>query len=538
MSELTAPFFRPADAETIQWWLSHGVRKPLGHKVSALLTIEREVLKAWGVLSQQGEVFGVDQLIQEMNSRSATPRTDRGIYTKISRMSLWLAHSGVVWRERASEMGVGHSRSMIFSLRAPTEVARNWKGSPRATQDNPEVWRKSAKANGSPTPPAVEPHVDKIEATHRLLRQLEGQALTTTNADDNEHWTLNLVSQLLERCSRASTRDRSESLASRIQLGSEHVDVTTISSHQRSSDGSYYGMITGDDAQLILAILTTAVQDITRARASGQRPRNWLRIDLQDLFRLLIPNGTRKEYKAMQAGMARIINTEFILEFDQDGSLKARMEEAQGGQSVDRFRFRLVEHVVEGLDDEPLALDEWEPSDAGMRYFAFSLHPLLFQGLQNGQGLLVHPELLYERSGLVHKLYHHLRLHSGPSAPYIVHAEDLLTSLNLATGANYRRARIDFSENLWDLLRERSVRAGALLPSELTEPTPVRLFDLDLIVAPTDHHKSALVIEAYHSDETKQLIERQEARRRRLQQQALQDGSGEQGFLPFLNYDK
>ncbi|GHB12687.1 hypothetical protein [Modicisalibacter luteus] len=85
--------------------------------------------------------------------------------------------------------------------------------------------------------------------------------------------------------------------------------MTTVSSHQRRNDSVAYGMITGDDAQLILAILTTAVQDITRATAVGERPRNWLRVDLRDLCQLLIPNCGRNKFRAMQLGMARIINT-------------------------------------------------------------------------------------------------------------------------------------------------------------------------------------------------------------------------------------
>ncbi len=135
-----------------------------------------------------------------------------------------------------------------------------------------------------------------------------------------------------------------------------------------------------------------------------------------------------------------------------------------------------------------------------------------------GQGLLVHPALLFERSGVVHKIYHHLRLHAGSRHGYRIHAEDLLDILNLGQGSNRRRARIEFCEKLWQQLRERAARSGMMLPAVLEERTALRLYDLDLVVEPTDRHKSALVIEAWHSDETIALIKRQEMRTRAMQQ--------------------
>jgi len=521
MPSRSPPFFRPASTNLAGRWQALGLREG-GKKLKGTVTFERELLDAWGRLSEYGEVFGADQLFAEVEASAEEPRNFKSFMVNLRRVTARLGHSGIILRERATEMGPGMSKAMIFTLRSPEEVARGWRGGPRDTQDNPEVWRAQRKQQGgddspNPAPAGLEKHLEHIEATYRHLQRHGFFSQISASSQNDESWTLHLIGQLLERCSRTSPRERVEQLQATIQLGGEPVDVSVSRIHHAWEKGPEYGVVAADDSQLILAILTYAMQQITTDQAAGRLPQNRLTFDLLDLSNMLAPEGGRSAYQAMQKGMARILNTQFVLNLNPTGQLARRLSAAAGGQPSERIRFQLVENPVEGRDEVPVHEDGWEPS-TGMRYFAFSLHPLLWQGLVAGQGLLVHPALLFERSGVVHKIYHHLRLHAGSRHGYRIHAEDLLDILNLGQGSNRRRARIEFCEKLWQQLRERAARSGMLLPAVLEERTALRLYDLELVVEPTDRHKSALVIEAWHSDETIALIKRQEMRTRAMQQ--------------------
>lgn len=492
-----------------------------GPKMREVADFELELLQAWERLSERGKVFGADQLFAEIKTNLGGVRSYKTFIASLSLYTARLGHSGIILREKATMMGPGMGRAMIYTLRSPNEAAKGWRGSPRDSQDNPEVWRVPRKTRGTDEVPRPEPlgfakHIDYVEATYRHLQRHGFFSQISASSQNDESWTLHLIGQLLERCSRTSPRERVEQLQATIQLGGEPVDVSVSRIHHAWEKGPEYGVIAADDSQLILAILTYAMQQITTDQAAGRLPQNRLTFDLLDLSNMLAPEGGRSAYQAMQKGMARILNTQFVLNLNPTGQLARRLSAAAGGQPSERIRFQLVENPVEGRDEVPVHEDGWEPT-TGMRYFAFSLHPLLWQGLVAGQGLLVHPALLFERSGVVHKIYHHLRLHAGSRHGYRIHAEDLLDILNLGQGSNRRRARIEFCEKLWQQLRERAARSGMMLPAVLEERTALRLYDLDLVVEPTDRHKSALVIEAWHSDETIALIKRQEMRTRAMQ---------------------
>mgnify|MGYP001249727219 CR=1 FL=1 len=527
---ISAPFFRPVPVDVADWWLANGLRKPAGD-IKGIHRFEAELIAAWRSLSQLGRVFGANELMEELDRIAGKQRKASTLSAAIVRYMVALGHAGIVLRERAGEMGPGYSRAMIYSLQAPDVVLESWRGGPRDTQDNPDVWRMTKTPSGRVAmPPQVARHERDIEATYHLLLQSQRKAVVATLDDSEEHWTLSLVTQLLERCSRPNLRDKAKAISSEVRVSGETVKVVTQAMGEQDAE-SGAGILAADDSQLVLAILTSAAQEITRAAAMGELPRNWLTLDLQDLCDLLLPDAGVSGLRMMQKSMARIIGTQFVLEFDQTGSLREKMSEALGGQAVDRFRFSLIEHVAEGgvKGRRHVATGA---SSQDMRVFAFSLHPLLWGAIQRGQGLIVHPELLFERDGIVHKVYHHLRLHAGVEQAYLVTAEDLMDALNLMRGANRRRARIEFSERLWRIMRERSARAGRLLGPELSERTHVRFFDLDLLVSPSDHHKSAIMIEAYHSEETLALMRRQEERSRELL--ALVGGPGAPGQQQLL----
>lgn len=69
----------------------------------------------------------------EINARGKRQRSESRLKSGISSLSVVLGQSGVIWRERATEMGSGKSRTLIYSLRMPHEVARSWRWPSRYT---------------------------------------------------------------------------------------------------------------------------------------------------------------------------------------------------------------------------------------------------------------------------------------------------------------------------------------------------------------------------------------------------------------------
>lgn len=485
--------------------------------------VEREILSAWRSLSRNTsrEVFDLGDLHAEMDHLSGKSRATATILRQAKTSCGVLADAGIVWRERASKLGPGMGRCLLYHLRSPAEVAANWKGDQSTSQDNPAAQRKKAGA----TKDKLEKPSEAAAQTYFHLKALgwfdaagTPQVAPAPDEGSDEAWTLQLISQLIERCSRTNSRERAETLVSHIMMGGEMIEVEAARVHYRWESGTEFGLIAAEDSQLILAIITMAMQGITRDLKAGIRPpRNRVSFDLLELSKMLHPQGGRQAYRGFQRGMARIINTVYRL-----GHL--------GDQGKERFSFRLIENVTEG---EGASMDcndhQWTPKDAGMRYFSFQLNSHIWNSLLRGQGWLVHPELLYERSGMIHRVYHHLRTHAKVDTPYEIEADDLAKWLVGSHGANPARTRQRFREELKELLHNRAQRTQPVFsllshdpdgapgkPLQEEDGFTFRLFDLDLQLRPCDGKPGNYFIEAKQSPETLEMLRRQDAHQREM----------------------
>lgn len=508
----TAPFFRVADPDALAQWLSHGVRLPW--KGNATISpLEREMLEAWETLSEgRKEPFDFAELHEVMDRQAGKTRTAYSLSRSLSGPLNLLAEAGVIWRERATMMGPGMGRSFIYHLQLPANVAANWKGGPTESQDNTAaLYRRK-------TPKEPKPSIS-AEQTHALLKALgwfdeRGVSVASKKSLPDDAWTLHLISQLIERCSRSSSQVQLETISSHIKINGEMIEVEAGRVKYEWESSVEYGLIAAGDSQLILAILTMAMQSIARDIKAGTRPpRNRVSFDLLELSEMLHPGGGKAAYRSFQRGMARIINTVYRLR-------------PVGNTTANRVSFSLIESVTEGADnDEGVAVDDaqsaWVPQDAGMRYFSFSLNSHIWNGLLRGQGWLVHPELIYERSGLIHRVYHHLRSHAGLDEPYEVRADNLAKWLVSGLGSNPTRSRQRFREDLKEQLQRRAQRTQpvfSMLGGRQEEEGEIefRLFDLDIKMRPCPKNASNYTISAKQSRETLELLQRQDEKLREM----------------------
>jgi hypothetical protein len=367
--------------------------------------------------------------------------------------------------------------------------------------------------------------VRDIQATYELLTALNIVPITQDN--DHTPWTMSLISQLIERVSRTTAQQDVDTVRQRIMIDGETVEVEAGRTFFGWDRGRELGVIVGDDAQLILAILTTVMQSITMDLGAGREPQNRVSLDLLHLSKKLTPRGVSETntYRAFQKAMARIINTQFRLTLSPGSPLARTISPSLNTEHGPRLTFGLLEKVVEGPDDSRGTWlednGEWTPTAAKMRYFSFSLNDALWRGLVGGEPWLVHPELLLERRGIVHKLYHHLRHRTHGKTPYRVSGEALMRMLSpQQESSNYRRDRQRFCKQLWSLMEEEATHdvSQNLLekPKRRKGVIVVRWFDLDVVAMPDESHVDGILIEAQQSEETQRLLEQQEARLQQL----------------------
>lgn len=490
-----SPFVEPTNATHLEKWRSLGFRLD-GAPLSAL---EDMILTTWGELSpaaeREGDVIDTGQLYDAIERAGGTEgRSAAWLRKKITIILRELADAGVLGRHRVRNGAPGVA--WRYELRSPEETASSWSDGPI---DGEAKLSKSAK--------------HRRDALHEVLL---ANTLIRPAMDIEEPWSYLLVTQLMERCSRAKQTDPRTHLSSSVVVDGEVVS-TEASATLWGLDDPSHGIVVADDAQLILALLTTAMQKISRDIEAGLTPTNQISVDLLQIAKQLNSGNELSTYRAFQRSMARIANTEFRLSTEPGGKFAARISQMINS-TADTIRFRLLSQVFEGRDGTQADLWEgdWEPSQ-GIRHVTFSLTPLIWQDLLSGHGWVVHPGLLYERSGLTHKIYNHLKAHSSSDHPYRVTGDHLMRYLQHAGEglAKEKRKAGRFCDQLWRLFSQHATRTTGFLGMPVgtasgQQPLHLNLFDLELHVTPLADHATAMMIEARLSKESRWLLEKQE----------------------------
>ncbi|WP_147273724.1 hypothetical protein [Vreelandella rituensis] len=518
-----SPYFEPTSSADIHKWKSLGFR--LLDKGASMVASERAFLEALDSLSAgtpSGEVIDGEQIQDAMSAASDASITKAWQAQKITNLCKSLFDAGVATRVKVRNGARGGG--WLYSLRSPETVAELWREQAPSAERIPGVTPGKAR-----TPPTKK----ALTRASELYEVLVASNLLSSKYDLNtqEPWTYLLVSQLIEKCSRYKASDPRTSISTPVSLNNEVVEAEAATTLWDATSEPSFGLITADDSQLLLALLTAAMQQIIRDVKQGKRPENLMKVDLRVLAKQLSKGKNETyAYKGFQRGMVRIINTSFALTVNPEGRMAQRIQ-AHLGIRGNRTEFRLVDNVTLGADNESAstAASAWKPQ-RDIRYVTFSLSPMIWSDLMHGNGWMVHPSLLYERSGFTHRVYNHLKAHSSLNESYSVTGDTLMRMLNMGTGGgsvNRRAGR--FCDQLWRLFHDHATQSTGLLTLDNETPymeMSLQFFDLELEITPLSEHKSALLVEARHSEASRQLLLKQDMRIRETLEQ-LQAISGQ-----------
>lgn len=513
-----SPYCDAVGAGHLRAWLNLGFR--LTESGPTMKPREREVLECWLALIESAPeeaatsgVLDCDQFAELLAARGNTAKEPRYILNTVLK---GLHAAGVLDRRDAPNGRPG--ASYRYSIRSPESLAREWR-----------------EAEKRPSAPTTSTRNARTASAQDVMRVLEAANLMTT-LNTNEPWSYHLITSLLEKCSRSSPKVKLDHIASMFSLAGEMVTAEASRQTTAEDEGPECGLIVADDSQLLLAILTIAIQSIQTEAAQGREPQNQFSVDLADLSTRLNPKrgepqkakrdrGAHETYLAFQNGMTRLIRTRFTLRFAPQGEI-ARMFSAASGQQIDTMSLDLLQDVFEGTNQADVYSPDWAPRK-GMRYFTFRLNTFIWEDLRRGRGWVVHQGLLFERSGLTHKIYNHLKAHTSLDHPYRIEGHELMTMTQGVHTARSeeRKMRARFCKRLWTLFRAHAKESQG---SELQEvvllqnqpDTPdhdvlnLRFFDLELTVWPDGTHKDAMVIESRLTEESLKMLEKQETRTR------------------------
>lgn len=495
-------FFTPVPPEIISKWRSFGFRLS---KTSPLTKNETLLIDGLAIASERAapnDVIDNDQLIEAILSAHPDANINQLAHRNKS-LSKELSDAGVFIRHTVRNGKRGTTG--LFTMQAPEDTAEHYVShTPQTLVDKLTVRGKKPGAR----------NIRRIEEMHELLLAHNLTKAPALNTD--EPWSYHLVTQLLERCSRPTQTDPRTNISGVITVDGEVVMGESAATVWSDLKDPIYSIVTESDANIILTILSIAMQTMSRQIDNGKPLENRISIDLLKISQQLNTGNETHTYRAFQKGMTRIINTQFKLTAQPNGPLAQRIKQ-KTGQPGERIYFRLIDNVIEGSDESGTLIDtpEWDPSNA-LRYVTFSLADWIWRDLFDGRGWVVHPGLLTERSGLAHKLYNHLKIHSNLNHEYCTTGEQLEKLLNQTrpypTNKSPAKRRVrQFCQRLWSIFSEHATRTTSYLQiADTREPIELLFFDLHLVVTPSDSSKDGLSIRAWHSEESRRLLDMQQ----------------------------
>lgn len=246
---------------------------------------------------------------------------------------------------------------------------------------------------------------EKIRADSGLLN------ISSTNP--NEPWSIVLLTQLMERCCRRSYQDTRDTIESTIHIAGEEVEVVAFTvTRNDAALGGKPGLVSDQDAQVMLAIMTLATQQVEKNFEKGLAPVNRLVIDVVELCNILGKASQGASRKSVVQSLRRIIYTTWTLKPDTMTE-QAVLIEKKLGFKVSEMDFQLIRDVVVGVDTEDD--DNSNENLDTPRWFTVSLNDFVWRNLIQGiDARLLHPGILKESNAFLQKLHAHLRLCTPP----------------------------------------------------------------------------------------------------------------------------
>lgn len=430
------PFFIIPDEEVLNDWIKNGIRRSVNSKATMTIS-EKQVLLALAehAPSSKENPITIVEITETLKRLKPTTR-QATLENQVRRIAASLAEMTIFKREQIALLDA--RKQSCYTLRSPKDALTELE----FYNNQAKQKEKQAPAKKNILPRERQRAMAAVRAN--LLKRKD-IIYPVVDYNPAEPWSIQMITQLMERCSREHTRDKRQVIEAKVLLGGKAANVVAHTT-TRNDDGvkGEVGLITASDAQTVMAIITLTTQYIERALEEGRPVINKIPLDVLDLCSLLGKRRRGGTRDAVVHSLMRVIYTTFTIKVsDYPGNAKLNEGKIVGAETD----FRLVKKHIIGIEGS--GDDIKDETAYAKRWFTLSLDDQVWQSLVEGKNTrLVHPGLLFESNGYIHKLYAHIKLHT-PHKGSITR-----TTTELYSYFSYRGGITQFKSFLRDKLLE------------------------------------------------------------------------------------
>lgn len=268
---------------------------------------------------------------------------------------------------------------------------------------------------------------EKIRSYQVARREYESRSdvLLISSRNSSEPWITKLITSLL-CCCRESSKDPREMITMHTKLQGEDVRITS-----KAPAGE---LMIKADARYLTALLTLNVQSLFD---SCDYSLNRYAVDINDIIKLCgHQNPAGGHRRSAWASISRLRSTSWEISLDPAGELAKTLAAASGGEPRDTIGIQLMNNVLTGIDTLESAGAKNE--NRTPRFIEYGLGEVLRNGLiNNREGMVVHPNLLFETNGNVMFLYYWLRTTLSPNQNLVINSHQLMQFLGTTSSYNH-----------------------------------------------------------------------------------------------------
>lgn len=485
------PFFIIPSTKVLNDWLENGVRKSL-YSARKITTSEKQVLLAISehAPSSEENPITIVELAETLNRYKPETKITT-LENQVRKIAANFADIAIFKREQKSLLGA--RKQSCFTMRSPEEALTE-------LEDYTKLNNKTeAKKIVLP-----QERLKAMAAVRANLLNRKDIIYPVIDYNPSEPWSIQMITQLMERCSREHTRDKRKMIEAKISIGNKTANVVAHTTTNDNLVSGGVGLLTSSDAQTIMAIITLATQYIERAQEEGRPVINKIPLDVNDLCELL---GKRKKGGSRDSlirSLMRVIYTTFTITVkkDQDELNTFLPGELIGTET----EFRLIKKHVVGIEGSGNKIKD--ETAYARRWFTLELDDTVWNSLVTGSNTrLVHPKLLFETNGYIHKLYAHIKLHTPINGTITRTMTELYSYFGYAGGVR------QFKQMLRDKLLENTrIKPKDSLP---TEGKVIDFFGYRVkVLEDVDRSGLTLIISLSEKEKGRIMLERKKLQKR------------------------
>jgi len=488
-SKVAAPFFIIPDQKDLLFWVEAGTGQTL-YATKKIRKSEEHVLLALAELgtSSWDSLISADQILpilirKNPNTATSTLKNRIGkVAAKLTDLGIFTRHSRSITTTR---------RQFCYELNKPQKVM---------DEIEKELSQTIAKASGKKKDTIAQKRSRQKALQASLIQRTDLIYPAGVQIKNDQAWSQLLISQLISRASRETQRDPREMIESKIQLGSELIDIVAYTTTRGDEDiGGKPGLITASDAQIFMAVITIVSQFIDHTVKEGKPLVNRIPIDVVEIVKLLGLADAGTNRNRVVKAMNRMIYTGYTLKIPRGSKASQALSALGVGHNVSEVDMSIFRDAVVGIEGE-----ESETEAPNRRWFTLSLNTYIWEMVRSGAlTRMVHPGLLRQKDVITHKLHAHLKLYCAGGQKVKLDTNMLFRMFE------YKSGIVKFKSAL-----KKTLLAAGGHSSDMEIPEQgvfVNFYGFGLNVAVDPYSKGALIIEAWEMEEEQQREEEEQA---------------------------